>query len=110
MADRLLNRVFNAAAAAQEPAASRPEAAVEPSEEEKLRATEVPMQAGDAIARILLAKKDKDWFRRVIPTLHLLLSPACMRRRPLEVGKAVDPAHCSTPASTLACIAAVRKI
>jgi hypothetical protein len=61
MAERLVNRAFNAAAAAQEPA-PRPEAA-EPSQDDLLRANEAPMQAGDAIARILLAKKDKDWFR-----------------------------------------------
>ena len=65
MGERLLNRVFNTAAAqeAHKQDGERPQEKAAANEEDQLRRSDTPMDAKDAIKRILLAQKDKDWFR-----------------------------------------------
>ena len=68
MDERLLNRVFNDAAAseqAQQSEKKRKEGkgSVQKGSGDADLDTSAPMQASDAIQRILAAKKEKDWFR-----------------------------------------------
>ena len=65
MGERLLNRVFNTAAAQQahQEEGERPQEKAAANEEDALRRSDAPMDAKDAIKRILLAQKDRDWFR-----------------------------------------------
>ena len=70
MADRSFDRIFAEAAAAVESfqEANDPETekrAKSKTQEEQLRATTANMTVSDAIKRILLAHKDRDYFRRV---------------------------------------------
>ncbi len=66
MDERLLNRRFNSALTSEQAQVWDPESIVEEAEhneEAALRKLDAPMDAKDAIKRILLAKKDKDYFR-----------------------------------------------
>lgn len=66
MGERLINRVFNQALTADQRAAQEQDAQrskAKRTADDDVRDTCTPMQASDAIKRILLAKKDKDWFR-----------------------------------------------
>ncbi len=66
MDERLLNRRFNVALTAEQAQGWDPERRLkeaEQNEEDALRKTDNPMDAKDAIKRILLAKKDRDSFR-----------------------------------------------
>ncbi len=68
MDERLLNRVFNEAAASEQALQSakrRKESknSAEKGADDADLDTSAPMQASDAIKRILSAKKEKDWFR-----------------------------------------------
>lgn len=68
MADRAFDRMFNAAQAREAAAeeayfAALPKKRSSADDEEDLRKAAAPMTAADAIARILLAWKDKDYFR-----------------------------------------------
>ena len=68
MADRAFDRIFNEAAAREAAAeeayfASVPKKRTAADDEEDLRKAAAPMTAADAIARILLAWKDKAYFR-----------------------------------------------
>lgn len=68
MAERLLERTFNALAAQADAGSTGPSAPrqrTQLDEEDELRHTGAPMDVQNAIARILLAFKDKDFFRRV---------------------------------------------
>lgn len=95
MADRFLDRAFNATAAAvtraqeeQDPERKRHKVQVD--EEKELRELGTGMTAGDAIRRILLADKDKDYFRLLElppPTVDALGRPA-WHVTPAEVSKA----------------------
>lgn len=68
MADRLFERVLNQATASAAAAAAAADPTVhaqkkQRTEEEELRKMNTGMTAADAIKRILLAYKDKDYFR-----------------------------------------------
>lgn len=70
MADKLFDRAFNKVLAHQRVAEVKAEAQrpltqqeIEAQETERLRAAETPMNVSDAIKRILLSEKDKDYFR-----------------------------------------------
>jgi hypothetical protein len=65
MGERLLNRFFNEALTADQKANQEAKGKQKKQKDgdEQLRDDANPMQASDAIKRILLAKKDKDWFR-----------------------------------------------
>ncbi len=66
MDERLLNRRFNSALTSEQAQVWDPDSVVreaEHNEEAALRKSDAPMDAKDAIKRILLAKKDKDSFR-----------------------------------------------
>ena len=67
MGERLLNRVFNTAAAQQahQEENEHPQEKAAATEEDHLRRSDTPMDAKDAIKRILLAQRDKNWFRWV---------------------------------------------
>jgi len=65
--ERLLNKVFNTAHAEDEAdldtGRKQSQKKQQRTEEDDLRNLDTPLQSKDAIARILLAKEDKDWFR-----------------------------------------------
>lgn len=68
MADRAFDRMFNDAQAREVAAeeayfASLPKKRTAADDEDDLRKTAAPMTAADAMSRILLAWKDKDYFR-----------------------------------------------
>lgn len=65
MDERLLNRAFNEAVAADQAqqAAKRRKGRKENGQKDDVPDSDAPMQASDAIQRILSAKKEKDWFR-----------------------------------------------
>lgn len=68
MDERLLNRVFNDAAASEQAQQSEKKRKEGKGSGQKGSGdadldTSAPMQASDAIQRILAAKKEKDWFR-----------------------------------------------
>lgn len=67
MAERLLDRTFNALAAQADGGGAGtgvPRPRTQQDDEDELRRVGAPMDVQDAIARILLAFKDKDFFRR----------------------------------------------
>ena len=84
MDERLLNRRFNVALSKEEIADGRSLDGVcreaEEDEEYLLRKAANPMDVKDAIKRILLAKKDRDFFRYCI-TWHIV----SRRQEPLQV-------------------------
>lgn len=66
MDERLLNRRFNNALTSEQAQGWDPDSCLkeaEQNEEAALRRSDAPMGAKDAIRRILLAKKDRDFFR-----------------------------------------------
>lgn len=66
MDERLLNRRFNSALTSEEAQGWDPDSITkeaEQNEEAALRKSDAPMDAKDAIRRILLAKRDRDYFR-----------------------------------------------
>ena len=75
MADRLFERAFNRLLAHQKVEEDRAEAQrpltqqeIEAREAEHLRTADTPMNVSDAIKRMLLAEKDKDYFRSATRT------------------------------------------
>lgn len=78
MAERVLDRLFAQAAAAVETqqALDDPERDIqtkEKSSEEEMRKLKTTMTVSDAIRRILLADKDKDYFRCLCPHLFAVV-------------------------------------
>ena len=78
MADKVFDRAFNKALEVQKREEEKAQARrpptqqeIEAAEQKALREEAMPMSTRDAIKRMMLADKDKDYFRQVVPTVQL---------------------------------------